>query len=241
MKILKKLTSVFLSCIFAFSCLATLSIHSSATSILAVTVLTKPTKLVYYQGTDWDYGYYDFPEDDGIGTFVYTKDATFTYQNKTYSKISFFHSGGFYTDQYPDRGMLDLTGLSILVLYSDDTTQTITYKETKEHGDTIHQNIYANPALGNFFVGTNKINVYVPGNSKIKASFDIQIVESEQYQLGDVTMDKKINSSDALLILQSVVNLKTLTAAQKALADINSDHRINSADALKILQITVGE
>lgn len=57
---------------------------------------------------------------------------------------------------------------------------------------------------------------------------------------GDVNKDGKINSSDALLVLQSSVGSVTLTSEQKTLADVNRDNKINSSDALKILQYSVG-
>ena len=57
---------------------------------------------------------------------------------------------------------------------------------------------------------------------------------------GDVNKDGNINSSDALLVLQSSVGSVTLTSEQKTLADVNRDNKINSSDALKILQYSVG-
>lgn len=58
--------------------------------------------------------------------------------------------------------------------------------------------------------------------------------------VGDVNKDNKINSSDALLVLQASVGSLTLTAEQKTLADVNKDNKINSTDALRILQYSVG-
>lgn len=57
---------------------------------------------------------------------------------------------------------------------------------------------------------------------------------------GDVNKDGKINSADALLVLQYSVGSITLNDEKKALADVNNDKKINSADALKILQYSVG-
>lgn len=56
---------------------------------------------------------------------------------------------------------------------------------------------------------------------------------------GDVNSDGKINSSDALGILQYTVgsNPKNFN---KAVADITADGKINSSDALMVLQIAVG-
>ena len=56
---------------------------------------------------------------------------------------------------------------------------------------------------------------------------------------GDVNSDGKINSADALGILQHTVGSKPKNF-NKDVADINADGTINSADALMVLQIAVG-
>ena len=56
---------------------------------------------------------------------------------------------------------------------------------------------------------------------------------------GDVNSDGKINSADALGILQHTVGSKPKNF-NKAVADINADGKINSSDALMVLQIAVG-
>lgn len=56
---------------------------------------------------------------------------------------------------------------------------------------------------------------------------------------GDVNDDNKVNSSDALVILQSVVGLYTGEISLKN-GDLNNDKQINSTDALIVLQICVG-
>lgn len=57
---------------------------------------------------------------------------------------------------------------------------------------------------------------------------------------GDIDSNGKINSTDALVILQSAVGKVTLSKEQKSIADVNKDGKINSTDALMILQFTVG-
>ena len=57
---------------------------------------------------------------------------------------------------------------------------------------------------------------------------------------GDVTSDKKINSSDALAVLMSSVGLKTLSSDEKRAADVDGNKKVNSSDALYILNFSVG-
>ena len=60
-------------------------------------------------------------------------------------------------------------------------------------------------------------------------------------KIGDINADEKINSADALLVLQSSTGVITLTDTQKLLADVNEDGKINSTDALLILQYATGK
>ena len=57
-------------------------------------------------------------------------------------------------------------------------------------------------------------------------------------QRGDVNSDGKVNSSDALLVLQYSVGV--IKKIDKTAADLNGDGKVNSSDALTILQISVG-
>lgn len=64
--------------------------------------------------------------------------------------------------------------------------------------------------------------------------------EVDNKTLGDVNEDSKINSTDALLILQHSTGLITLSESKKLNADVTWDGKINSSDALKILQYSTG-
>ena len=59
------------------------------------------------------------------------------------------------------------------------------------------------------------------------------------YDTGDVDNNKEINASDALTVLQSSVQLRTLNKAENRAADTNGDALINATDALLILQYSV--
>lgn len=61
-------------------------------------------------------------------------------------------------------------------------------------------------------------------------------IETKSEQLGDLNNDSKVNSSDALLVLQAATGIVNLTQEQKSFADVNKDGKINSNDALRILQ-----
>ncbi len=60
------------------------------------------------------------------------------------------------------------------------------------------------------------------------------------YKLGDVTQDGKINSVDALAILQYSTGAKTFNANQIKAGDLNRDGKVNSVDALAVLAISTG-
>ncbi len=57
---------------------------------------------------------------------------------------------------------------------------------------------------------------------------------------GDLNGDRKVNVSDAILFLRSLVGLVQLTEDQKVVAEVNGDGAINVSDAVEILRITVG-
>ena len=57
---------------------------------------------------------------------------------------------------------------------------------------------------------------------------------------GDVDGKGSINSSDALMILQTSTGTLKLTSAQTERADVNNDGKVNSSDALLVLKRAVG-
>ncbi|MBP3442453.1 MAG: dockerin type I repeat-containing protein [Clostridia bacterium] len=219
-----RIISVFMVLVVMFSLF---TFKSAAASITKIEVVTLPTKTTFVKGTDWDYGHWTYPEGDGFG--VFTPDG---------KNISFMHQGGYFS-RYQDRGMLDMNGLVVKVTYSNGTTKNIAYKETKHSNGVVEQNIYFSPAGGEFKVGENTIEVYFLENYNVYATYKINIVENGVIK-GDVNSDSKVNSTDALMVLQHSVELITLTSAQRDVADMNSDTKVNSIDALMILQKSVG-
>ncbi len=226
MKRFSRIISVFMAIVMMMSLL---TFNSAAASITKMEIVSLPTKTTFYHGTDWDYGYWKFPEDDGFGVFT-PRDGI----------ISFMHQGGYFSF-YQDRGMLDMNGLVVKVTYSDGKTTNIAYKETKHSTGVVTQNMLVSPKGGEYKVGENTVEVYFESAPAVYTTYKINIVEGEQPATkGDVNSDKKVNSSDALLVLQHSVQLITLTAEQVKIADMNSDSNINSLDALMILQKSVG-
>ncbi len=58
---------------------------------------------------------------------------------------------------------------------------------------------------------------------------------------GDVNSDSKINSTDALSVLQHAVQKKLIEGENLFWADVNADTKVNTTDALEILKFSVGK
>ncbi len=57
---------------------------------------------------------------------------------------------------------------------------------------------------------------------------------------GDVNIDKKVNSNDALYILEFSVGKRALSDVQKTAGDMNADGKVDSQDALAVLKKSTG-
>lgn len=77
-------------------------------------------------------------------------------------------------------------------------------------------------------------------NSVNAAATGCTVEIAAPYVLGDVNGDDKVNSTDAVLILQYDVNLITASDLNLQAADVNGDGAVNSTDAVLILQYDVG-
>ncbi len=92
-------------------------------------------------------------------------------------------------------------------------------------------------------VSGNKLVCVAPGQTYLHTTICGQkydVLYRILSQKGDVNGDSKINSSDALMILQHTVGIIELSEAYLTVADINSDKLINSYDSLLVLQYSVG-
>lgn len=88
--------------------------------------------------------------------------------------------------------------------------------------------------------GNNAKNNYWPTYKNYTIADSTPSTPAPSYTLGDVNNDGKINSNDALAILQYSTGSKTLNANQLKAADLNRDSKVNSNDALIILSIATG-
>ena len=94
----------------------------------------------------------------------------------------------------------------------------------------------------------DKITAAAPGYARVAVKSNDGLIDSEirifvggGSTKGDVNGDGRINSLDALIILQHSVGTSLLDGTEKAAADINGDGQINSADALIALRISTME
>lgn len=75
-------------------------------------------------------------------------------------------------------------------------------------------------------VNSASVNVHGSGIGYI-----LNLTTSDNYIMGDINKDGKVNSTDARLALRYAAKLETPTAEQFALADVNGDAKVNSTDA----------
>lgn len=124
-------------------------------------------------------------------------------------------------------------------------------------GESVKIEVTASPYMPEDFVLNSKFDESVvsledgtltalaPGYTKLRLSSDGKAFEHMVYVYvgggatrADVNADEKINSLDALLVLQANVGRITFDETEAQAADVNSDGKVNSLDALIILQIS---
>ncbi len=86
------------------------------------------------------------------------------------------------------------------------------------------------------YYSTTKILFYGVPDYQTKAQQQAPV----DFTLGDVNTDKKVNSIDALNILEFAVGKRTLDGVQMKAADMNADGNVDSQDALSVLKKTTG-
>ena len=76
----------------------------------------------------------------------------------------------------------------------------------------------------------------------LKSNFDeLKVSGEDEYTLGDVNQDEKINIQDVRLALQSSLSKVQLSEEQKLVADVNKDGDINIRDVRLILQYSLNK
>ncbi len=100
----------------------------------------------------------------------------------------------------------------------------------KYYKDTGRQTYYSSTKI--LFYG---VPDYSTGNTVGNTASTTPAVEK-----GDVNIDKKVNSNDALLILEYSVGKRVLSDTQKKAADMDSDGVVDSVDALAVLKKSTG-
>lgn len=127
---------------------------------------------------------------------------------------------------------LDLSGTKIEVKYTDGTVKHISYSDNKLIGWAVPQEVD--------FLAPGEATLYVTFCGK-RAPFKVIFAKKDDRLPGDVTRDFKINSHDALLVLQHSVGMINLEASRQTQADVDKNGAVNSSDALMILQYSVGQ
>lgn len=174
-----------------------------------------------------------FAEDTDLGVYNVTGPLTVTNGTK---------DGGFYAGA--DTFELNCTGLTgeyslVLLLAGDSAVPTegnIQYidQTSVEAGKVTF-------TLKPKALTEGTYNVYISTTDKALdkvASF--QYGEKPPYTLGDVDGLNGIDSTDALMVLQHIVGIRTLTGTQLLAADVDGVDGVTSTDALMILQYIVG-
>lgn len=161
---------------------------------------------------DKNYCYYDYPsyiKANGLNGFTKAADPQFSF--KTGANLSVNESKKeVYLKQ--DPGLTADQFISKYVTSKDVTVKTAALSSDKKVA-----------------TGTT---ITAEGNGKTFGPYAICLY-------GDINSDSKINSADALLILQHSVEATTLKSYALTSADWNGDGKINSVDALAVLTYSV--
>lgn len=166
---------------------------------------------------------------------VYNVTGPLTVKNGT-------KDGGFYAGA--DTFELNCTGLTgeyslVLLLASDSTVPTegnIQYidQTSVEAGKVTF-------TLKPKALTEGTYNVYISTTDKpLEKVASFEYGTKPPYTLGDVDGLNGIDSTDALMVLQHIVGIRTLTGTQLLASDVDGVDGVTSTDALMILQYIVG-
>lgn len=137
---------------------------------------------------------------------------------------------------YPSYSFKEVEGFAI-----DRSSKIISGVEPSISSDTFTKK-YLSLNDGATVKYTNTVgNLMVTGTKVVIMGGEDKLDEFTVSVRGDTDMNGKVNSSDALVVLQYAVGTRDLGPARKLSADMNGDEKINSSDALEILQFAVGK
>ena len=150
--------------------------------------------------------------------------------------------GGFYANA--DTFELDCTGLTgayslVLLLEGDKAVPTesnIQYiDQTSIKGGAVTFTLKPKALTEGTY------NIYISTTDKpLDKVASFKYGTKPPYTLGDVDGLNGIDSTDALMVLQHIVGIRTLTGTQLLAADVDGVDGVTSTDALMILQYIVG-
>lgn len=167
---IKKTVSVLLSAVIVFAVCASYSLAASP-KITGLKIISPPDKTIYNQGDDWVYGIWEQSETERGAAYPVTSP-----------KISMTHNPG--SGIYPERGMVDMTGLVIEVSYSDGSSEEIGYCETLLQSGFYSANILVSPKRG-YSVGTNIMEVYLAQDTNFYDTYEIEIIGSQPFEIAE--------------------------------------------------------
>lgn len=161
-------------------------------------------------------------------TFVAVKSISLVRAPKTKLVLDADWSMGIGKDV--EMTKFDLTGTVIDATYTDSAVKRISAPNACL-GWSIPENTDV------IMPGKNTLYVTFCGK---KVPFEVNFITETNFSKGDVSLDGKVNSYDALNVLQCSTGLITFSSTQIALGDTDGNSVINSTDALNILQYVVG-
>lgn len=189
--------------------------------LLAVLTLTMLTAAAFAEDTEV------------LGVYNVTGPLTVTNGTK---------DGGFYAgaDTF-ELNCTGLTGAYSLVLLLDDNSGVPTSGNIQYIDQTSVEAGKVTFTLKPKALTEGTYNVYISTTDKaLEKVASFQYGEKPPYTLGDVDGLNGIDSTDALMVLQHIVGIRTLTGTQLLAADVDGVDGVTSTDALMILQYIVG-
>lgn len=174
-----------------------------------------------------------FAEDTDLGVYNVTGPLTVTNGTK---------DGGFYAgaDTF-ELNCTDLTGEYSLVLLLAGDSAVPTEGNIQYIDQTSVEAGKVTFTLKPKALTEGTYNVYISTTDKaLKKVASFKYGTKPPYTLGDVDGLNGIDSTDALMVLQHIVGIRTLTGTQLLAADVDGVDGVTSTDALMILQYIVG-